>query len=41
MWIVDFINNHIEAVEDLCNTFISAWIELHEHVDSMFDLIKE
>lgn len=41
MWVVNFINNNIEAVEDLCNTFISAWIELHEHIDSMFDLVKE
>ena len=41
MWVVDFINNHIEAVEDLCNTFSSAWIELHKHIDSMFDLVKE
>lgn len=41
MWVVNFINNHIEEVEDLCNTFIHGWIALHETVDSMFDLIKE
>ena len=41
MWVVDFINNHIEEVENLCNTFINAWIELRSHVNSMFDLIQE
>ena len=41
MWVVNFINNHIDAVENLCNTFIYAWTELHKSVNSMFDLIKE
>lgn len=41
MWVVDFINNHIDIIENLCDTFINAWIELHKSVHTMFDLIKE
>ena len=40
MWAVDFINNHIDAVEELCNFFIPTWIEMCETID-VFSLVKE
>lgn len=40
MWAVDFINEHIDAVEELCNFFIPTWIEMCETID-VFSLVKE
>ena len=39
-WEIDYINSHIEAVEEFCNMIIIAWSELCQEVNP-FSLIKE
>ena len=40
MWEINYINSHIEDVEELCNIFCKAWSELIT-VMNPFDLVKE
>ena len=40
MWAVSFINENIEAVEDLCMTFCAAWNTLINSIN-VFDLVSE
>lgn len=40
MWAIDFINNHIDAVEELCAYFAHAWEEMRATID-VFSLVKE
>jgi len=41
IWVINFINTHIDEVEQLCDIFIHEWIKLRATVNSMLDLIKE
>lgn len=40
MWMIDFINNNIEAVEDLCVLFSRGWNKICNEINP-FELIEE
>lgn len=40
MWMINFINNNIEAVEDLCVLFSQGWNKICSEIDP-FDLVEE
>ena len=40
MWMINFINNNIEAVEDLCVLFSQGWNKICSEINP-FDLVKE
>ena len=40
MWAINFVNNHIDAVEELCEIYTIDWTAMCEEVD-MWSLIQE
>lgn len=40
IWAINFINNHIEAVEELCSIYIKDWPAIFEEI-TIEELVKE